>query len=48
MGACMLFAGTVRWFVLRGLVRGRWANLLWPAWIIALGLFMAFFYREVV
>jgi copper resistance protein D len=48
LGACGLFAGTVRWFVLRGLLRGRWANLLWPAWIIALGLFMAFIYREVV
>jgi hypothetical protein len=46
MGACVLFAGTARWFVLRGLVRGRWANLLWPSWIIALGLYMAFIYRE--
>ncbi|MDR3404709.1 MAG: CopD family protein [Chthoniobacter sp.] len=48
LGACGLFAGTVRWFVLRDLIRGRWANLLWPAWIIALGLFMAFGYREAV
>lgn len=48
LGACGLFAGTVRWFVLRDLIRGRWANLLWPAWIIVLGLFMAFVYREAV
>jgi hypothetical protein len=48
LGACGLFAGTVRWFVLRDLLRARWANLLWPAWVIALGLFMAFIYREVV
>jgi hypothetical protein len=33
---------------MRGLVRGRWANLLWPSWVIVLGLFMAFVYREVV
>ena len=46
LGACGLFAGAMRWFVLRGLLRGRWAHLLWPAWIIALGLFMAFIYRE--
>ena len=46
LGACMLFAGTARWFVLRGLFHERWVNLIWPAWVIALGLFMAFFYRE--
>jgi putative copper export protein len=48
LGACTLFAGTVRWFVLRDLLRGRWANLLWPSWIIALGLYMAFIYREAI
>lgn len=47
-GACGLFAGTSRWYVLRGLLRGRWVNLIWPSWIIALGLFMTFVYREVV
>jgi putative copper export protein len=48
LGACGLFAGTLRWFVLRGLVPARWANLFWPGFVIALGLFMAFYYREVV
>jgi putative copper resistance protein D len=48
LGACGLFAGTVRWFVLRGLWRDRWADALWPGWVIALGIFMAFIYREVV
>jgi putative copper export protein len=48
LGACGLFAGTVRWFVLRDLFRGRWANALWPAWVVTLGLFMAFIYREAV
>lgn len=48
LGACGLFAGTVRWFVLRDLIRGRWANALWPSWIVVLGLFMAFIYREAV
>ena len=47
-GACGIFAGATRWFVLRGLVRGRWANRLWPCGVIGLGLFMAFIYREVV
>jgi len=47
-GACGLFAGAARWYVLRDLLRGRWVNLIWPSWIIALGLFMAFIYREVV
>jgi len=48
LGACGLFAGTVRWFVLRDLIRGRWADALWPSWIVALGLFMAFIYREAI
>ena len=48
LGACGLFAGTARWFVLRGLAPARWANVFWPACVIALGLFMTFVYREVV
>jgi putative copper export protein len=48
LGACGLFAGTARWFVLRGLLPSPIGNLLWPGWIIVLGLFMAFFYREVI
>jgi hypothetical protein len=47
-GAFGLLAGATRWFVLRGLVRGSWANRLWPCGVIGLGLFMAFIYREVV
>ncbi len=47
-GACGLFAGAIRWFELRELVRGRWPGVVWPAWIIALGFLMAFVYREVV
>ncbi len=46
-GACGLFAGALRWAVLRGLAP-RGANLAWPCGVIALGLFMAFHYREVV
>lgn len=48
MGACGLFGGTLRLMQLRGLVPARAAGLAWPACVIALGLFMAFFYRELV
>ena len=48
-GACGIFAGTVRWCQLRGLVRTRWANAgSGRACVIALGVSMAFIYREVV
>ena len=47
-GTFGLLAGTVRWLELRGLFPQRAARLLWPSLIVALGLFMAFFYREVV
>lgn len=47
-GAFGLLGGTARWFVLRGLLPPRVGNLLWPAGIIGLGLFMAFFYREII
>ena len=45
-GACGLFAGAVRWCELRGLIRTRWADVVWPALIIALGISMAFVYRS--
>ncbi len=48
MGACGLFAGASRILQLRGLIPGRVAGILWPSWVIALGGFMAFFYRELV
>ncbi len=47
-GTFGLLAGTVRWLDLRGLFPHRAARLLWPSLIVALGVFMAFFYREVV
>lgn len=47
-GAFGLFAGTARWFVLRGVLPARVGNYLWPAGVVGLGLFMAFFYREIV
>ncbi|HEY3899554.1 MAG TPA: CopD family protein [Chthoniobacter sp.] len=47
-GTFGIFAGTVRWFTLRGLMPARWANILWPGCVIGLGLFMAFVYREAV
>ena len=48
LGAFGLFGGTLRWLVLRGVFPSRPANLLWPGGVIALGVFMAFFYREMV
>jgi hypothetical protein len=47
-GAFGLFAGLVRWLTLRGLFPQRTARLVWPGLVLALGLFMAFCYREVV
>jgi len=47
-GMCGLTAGTVRWFQLRGILTAAWARWVWPGAVIALGLFMTFFYREVV
>lgn len=47
MGACGLFAGTLRLMQLRGLLPHRAAGAAWPAGVIALGVFMAFFYREI-
>lgn len=48
LGALGLFAGVARWFQLRGLLSDRAARRLWPALVIALGVFLAFGYREVV
>jgi len=47
-GAFVLFAGTTRLLMLRGLVPARVARIAWPSFVICLGLFMAFFYREVI
>jgi len=48
MGACGLFAGTARLLQLRGVVPEKTAAIIWPSCVIALGVFMAFFYRELV
>jgi len=48
LGLFGLFAGTARWFQLRGLLQKQLGGFLWPGAIVALGIFMAFFYREVI
>ncbi|MFM8410724.1 MAG: CopD family protein, partial [Alphaproteobacteria bacterium] len=48
MGGLGLAAGVVRWLDLRGLFPHRVARVLWPSLVIALGVAMAFFYRELV
>lgn len=47
-GALGLFAGTTRLLMLRGLVPARAARFVWPSFVVCLGVFMAFFYRELV
>jgi hypothetical protein len=47
-GTFGLLAGTVRWLALRALIPPAPARIVWPGLIVALGLFMAFGYREVV
>lgn len=46
MGGLGLAAGMIRWLDLRGLVPHRVARVAWPSLIVALGVAMAFFYRE--
>ncbi len=46
IGGCGLIAGAARWFEIRGLPGQTGFRFLWPGSIIALGLFMALFYRE--
>ncbi len=48
LGTFGLLAGTIRLLVLRDLLRFPPARMLWACCVIGLGLFMAFFYREVV
>lgn len=47
-GGLGLFAGVVRWLQLRGLFPDDKARWIWPSCVIAVGLVMAFCYREVV
>ena len=48
MGALGIFAGLARLLALRGLVRTPLVQVAWPGCVLGVGLFMAFFYREVV
>jgi len=48
LGGLGLLAGVVRWLEIRRLVPARAASILWPALVIAVGVFMAFSYRELV
>jgi putative copper export protein len=48
IGGLGLFAGTIRWLEIRGLFPSRAARILWPSLVVAVGLAMAFWYREVV
>jgi putative copper resistance protein D len=48
LGGLGLFAGTIRWLEIRGVFPHRTARVLWPGLVIAMGLMMAFWYREVV
>jgi hypothetical protein len=45
-GTFGLFAGVVRWLSLRGLFPQAVARPLWPSLVMALGVYMAFCYRE--
>jgi hypothetical protein len=47
-GGLGLCAGVVRWFQLRSLIPSRIAKIVWPTCVMGLGVFMAFFYREVM
>ncbi len=46
IGGLGLLAGTARWLQIRGLAGKAAFRWLWPGLIVALGVFMAFFYRE--
>jgi len=48
IGGLGLFAGTIRWLEIRHLFPTRAAGVLWPILVVAIGLAMAFWYREVV
>lgn len=46
LGGIGLFAGTLRWLQLRGLVRGWLPRLGWPLLVVLMGTLLAFGYRE--
>ncbi len=47
-GTFILLAGTVHWLAVRDLFPCRAGNFIWPCFVIALGVYMAFYYREAV
>lgn len=48
LGGLGVLAGAVRWLELRDLVPHRIARVVWPLLVLAIGLFMALGYRELV
>jgi len=48
LGGLGVLAGVVRWLELRDLVPRRVARVVWPTLVLAIGLFMALSYRELV
>ena len=48
LGGLGVLAGVVRWLELRDLVPRRIARVVWPTLVLAIGLFMALSYRELV
>ncbi|MEW6268320.1 MAG: CopD family protein, partial [Thermodesulfobacteriota bacterium] len=48
LGGLGVLAGVVRWLELRALVPRRIASVVWPALVLAIGLFMTLSYRELV
>jgi len=48
LGGLGVLAGAVRWLEIRNLVPRRAARVVWPVLVIAIGLFMALGYRELI
>ena len=48
LGGLGVIAGAVRWLEIRDLVPRRVASVVWPTLVIAIGVVMAFGYRELV
>jgi hypothetical protein len=47
-GTFIILAGTIHWLVIRNLFPRRAGPCIWPCFVIALGLYMAFCYRETI
>jgi len=48
LGGLGVLAGAIRWLEIRDLVPRRLASVAWPTLVLAIGLFMALSYRELV